>query len=193
MPDCKLDTGFNPADCVSLEQGGVTGALYLINYDDYLTATVTRGVDNEITAIVLTTVGAKAVKYDLTRGASIPTNPATINTGGKSGFLHTVLSFIPTKDMKVKTELTRLLNFGRVIAIVVLDSSVVANVYGNDLGLSLATYEEAPNDPAKGGGIQFTLATPADVTLENLPPATFFDTDRAITLAALEALLVPVV
>ena len=49
-----------------------------------------------------------------------------------------------------------------------------------------------PNDPSKGGGIDVTFTTPSDVTLENLPPVTFFDTDRATTLAALETLRTPV-
>lgn len=193
MPNCEIDLGFDPADCVSLEQGGVSGELYLINYDQYLTATVVRDVDNSISAITLVNIGDAAFKFALTRGASVPTTPLTVNNGGKSGFLHTVATFIPTKDMAIKTEFTRLINFGRVVAIVVLDSGVVANVYGNDLGLSMTAYEEAPNDPSKGGGLQITLSTPADVTLENLPPVTFFDTDRVATLAALEALLIPVV
>jgi len=190
---CDLSTDFAPADCISLEQGGVSGALYLINYEDYLAATIVRGTDNEITSISLIGTGTKAVKYQLTRGATVPTTPLTVNNGGKSGFLHTILTFIPTKAMDIKTELAGLINFGRVIAIVVLDSTVVANVYGNDLGLAMTAYEEAPNDPGKGGGLQITLSTPADVTLENLPPVTFFDTDRATTLTALEDLLTPVV
>lgn len=192
MPDCKIDIGFDPADCVTLESGGVSGALYLFNFNDWLIANITRGLDSAISAITLQGVGAAAFKYDLTRGSSVPSSPVTINDGGKSGFVHTLLSFVPTKDMAIKMQLTKLLNFGRVVAVVVLDSSVVANVYGNDLGLSLLTYEEAPTDPGKGGGIQFTLNTPSNTTLENLPPVTFFDTDRATTLAALEALLIPV-
>lgn len=193
MPDCELTSDFSPVNCIDLEQGGVNGALFLINFNDYLTATIVRDADNAITAITLTKIGAKAVKYDLTRGASVPDTPLTPNAGGKSGFLHSIATFIPTKDMAIKSELTKLINFGRVVAIVVLDSTIVSNVYGNDLGLSMTAYAETPNDPAKGGGLQVTLTTPADVTLENLPAATFFDTDRATTLAALEALLVPVI
>lgn len=188
----KLTTDFDPVNCVDLEQGGVTGKLYLINYDDWLTATVTKDAVGGISSIVLTNTGAKAVRYTLTRGATVPTTPLTVNNGGKSGYLHTVLTFIPTKDQAIKFELTNLINFGRVVAIVVLDSSVVTNVYGQDMGLVVSTYEEAPNDPAKGGGIQVTFSTPADTTLENLPPSTFLDTDRATTIAALDALIIPV-
>jgi len=193
MPVCKVTTDFEPADCFDLESGGVSGDLYLINWDDWLTATkVIDAVTKEVSGITLTETGSKAVKYGLTRGATVPTTPLTVNNGGKSGYMHTVLTFIPTKDQAVKAELTKLINFGRVVAIVVLDSSVVANIYGSDVGLSMTAYEEAPNDPGKGGGLQVTLTTPADTTLENLPPVTFFDTNRATTLAALEALLTPV-
>lgn len=193
MADCNITQGFSAADCVSLEQGGVSGDLYLINYNDYLTATITRDVDGTITDITLTNIGAAAFKYELTRGASVLTSPLTVNNGGKSGYLHNVAAFIPTKDQAIKSDLTNLINFGRVIAIPVLDSTVVANLYGNDMGLSMTAYEEAPNDPSKGGGLQVTFSTPADTTLENLPAVTVFDTDRTTTITMLEALLTPVV
>lgn len=193
MPDCNLSLGFSVTDCAGLEQGGVAGDLYLINYNDYLTATITEDLDKTITDIVLTTSGAQAFKFELTRGGAVLTSPLTVNNAGKSGYLHSVAAFIPTKEQATKTDFTNLINFGRVIAIVVLDSTVVANVFGNDMGLSMTAYEEAPNDPSVGGGLQITLSTPADTTLENLPGRTFFDTDRATTIANLEALLTPVV
>jgi hypothetical protein len=191
---CKLDTDFIPTDCTDLEIGGVSGKLYLISYNDWLTATVTRdATTGEISAVVLTNTGAKAVEYDLPRGGIVATSPFTKNNGGKSGWTHSLQVFIPTKNQAVKKELATLANYGRVVGIVVLDSSVVANVYGNDIGLEISAYEEAVNDPSKGGGIDVTLSTPADTTLENLPPITFFDTDRATTLSALDLLKTPVV
>ncbi len=193
MADCNITLGFSVTDCVGLEQGGTSGDLYLINYNDYLTATITEDLDKTITDIVLTTTGAQAFKFELTRGAPVLTSPLTVNNAGKSGYLHNVSAFIPTKDQATKTDLSNLINFGRVIAIPVLDSTVVANVFGNDMGLSMTAYEEAPNDPSVGGGLQITLSTPGDTTFENLPGRTFFDTDRATTIAKLEALLVPVV
>ncbi len=192
MAECNITAGFSVADCVGLEQGGTSGDLYLINYNDYLTATITEDPDKTITDIVLTTQGAQAFKFELTRGAPVLTSPLTVNNAGKSGYLHNVAAFIPTKDQATKTDLSNLINFGRVIAIVVLDSTVVANVFGNDMGLSMTSYEEAPNDPSVGGGLQIGLSTPADTTLENLPGRTFFDMDRATTIAKLEALLTPV-
>lgn len=189
---CILSTDFAPANCTTSEKGGVQSELYLINYADWVTATKTQSADGTYTAIALTTPTAKAVKYELARGATVPTSPFTKNAGGKSGWTHTVATFIPSKNQALKKELAALANFNRVVAIVVLDASIVSSVYGADCGLELNAWEEAPNDPAKGGGIQLTLATPPDVTLEDLPPVPFFDTNRADTLAALEALLVAV-
>lgn len=193
MP-CKIDIGFSPADCFDLGIGGVTGNMYLINFDDWKSATITRSVDKTITDVVLTTVGASAFKYELTRGGAAPASPETVNNGGKSGFAHSVVSFIPTREQAIKTEFAKLANFSRVIAILVMDDNkVVSEVYGDEAGLVLTAFDETPGDPAKGGGIQPTLGTPADTTLETLPPVNFFDTDRATTIAKLEALLVPVV
>lgn len=181
-----------PADCVSLESGGVSGAAYGIDYEVWKRATITESADGTITAITLTETGDQAIKYDLPYGASVPSTPFTQNNGGKSGFSHSVQMFLPTKLQAIKKELAGYGNFGRMVWIVVLDASVVANVFGNDMGLRLSAYDELPNDPAKGGGIDVTWSTPTDATLENLPPRTFFTTDRATTLAALETLLTPV-
>lgn len=186
----KITADFIPADYTKLEIGGVSGKVYVINYGDWLSTTKTESADGTITGIVLPT-GAKATEYDLPRGASIPSTPAVINSGGKSGFTHTVQMFIPTKDQAIKKEIVGQLNYGRVVLIVVLDSSIVAQVFGHDVGMSLTAYEEAPNDPSKGGGIDVTFATPSDVTPENMTPVTFFNTDRATTLADLNDLKTP--
>lgn len=184
----KLTTDFIPVDCTALESGGVSGKLYLLDYEDWLTATITRDSSGDISAIVLTNIGAKAIEYDLPRGATIASSPLTINNGGKSGFTHTLQAFIPTKDMDIKKEISCYINYRRAVGIVVLDSKIVAQVFGNDVGLQVTAYEEAPNDPSKGGGFDVTFSTPGDTTLENLPPATFFVTNRTATLAALTAL-----
>lgn len=189
---CKIETDLAFVDCSDLEVGGVSGAVYGIDFEAWRAATITADADGLISAITLTQTGDKAVKYDLPYGAPIPSSPFTQNNGGKSGWSHSLQMFLPTKQQDVKKEIAALANFGRMIWIVVLDASVTANVYGNDAGLRLSAYDELPNDPAKGGGIDVTFATPTDATFENLPPATFFNTDRATTIAALETLLTPV-
>jgi hypothetical protein len=195
MPNCVLTTDFEPSDCVSLGTGGTSGAVYLIDYDAYLEATVTEdATTKEISAIALTTLGSKAIKYDLTRGAPIVSSPLTVNNAGKSGYTHTVQFFVPVKTQALKTELTGYVNFKRAVLIVVIDSvTTPAEVFGNDVGMSVTAFDELTNDPAQGGGFNVTFSTPADVTLENLPARNFFITDRATTLAALETLRTAVV
>jgi len=194
---CKLESDFSVADCLALEKGGTTGTLYLVNYSDWVTATITEDADKQITDAVLTTVGSKAVSYDLPRGTAVnPSTPFTDNAGGKSGYTHSLELFIPTKDQVLKNEISGKGNYGRVVAIVVLDSSIVAQVFGNDVGMKLTAFEENPNDVSKGGGITVTFSTPTDITLENLPARTFgtgLEADRAATVVKLEALKVVVV
>jgi hypothetical protein len=189
---CEITTDFDPVNCLALGIGGVSGDLYLINFNDWLVADKPPALDGSITDIILQGVGAKATKYRLTRGGAVPTSEFTRNAGGKSGWTHSVQYFFPVKGQNYKNEIAGLANYGRVVAIVVLDNQVVANIYGNDVGLVLNAYSELPNDPSKGGGLDVTIGTPDDTTLENLPPLTFFDTDRVTTLAKLEALTTPV-
>lgn len=189
---CKLTTDVTFADCTNLEAGGTTGLAYGIDIEDFRTATVTREPDGTITNIVLTTPGAKAVKYDLPNGATVPTSPLTVNNGGKSGFAHSVGMFVPTKDQATKKEIAGYANFGAMVWVVILDASVVANTYGSDVGLTLTAYDEIASDPSKGGGLDTVWSTPADKTFESLPPVTTLSTDRAGTIAMLELLLVAV-
>lgn len=190
----KISTDFDITSCADLGTGGTSGSIYIFDYDDWLTATITEdATTREISAIVLTTTGAKATKYSLTRGAPIVSSPATVNNGGKSGYTHTVQFFFPEKTQSYKQELNEYLNCRRVVIAVVIDSKdVPVEIYGNDVGMSMTAFDEVANDAAQAGGFNITFSTPADVTLENMPPRNFIDTDRATTLAALETLLTPV-
>lgn len=189
---CKLTSDFTVSDCLTLEKGGTTGGLYLINYSDWVTADVTGDSDKQITDIVLTTVGAKAVYYDLPRGTAVnPSSQFVENTGGKSGYTNTLEFFIPSKSQALKNEISGKANYGRVVAIVVLDSSIVAQVFGSGVGMKLTGFEENPNDVSKGGGMTITFSTPTDISLEDLPSRVFgtgLEADRVTTIAKLDAL-----
>lgn len=192
MPNCVLTTDILPTDCVSLEVGGVSGQVYGIDFEQWRRAIITRFPEGTIDNIILNGTGDKAVKFDLPYGAPIPSTPFTQNNGGKSGFKHTLQMFLPTRDQTIKKEIAGYGNFGKMVWIVVLDSSDVANVYGDDVGMRLTAYDELPNDPAKGGGLDVTFSTATDSTLENLPPKQVFQTERAMTIAMLDALIIPV-
>lgn len=187
-----ITTDFLITDQATLEVGGVVGRMFIFNYDEWVMSTITKA-DGVITAISLATIGAKSTEYALTRGSIVPSTPLTVNNGGKGGFVHTLPIFIATKSQAVKNELASKINLGRSVIVVLLDSSIVAQVFGDGVGLQLTAYDELPNDPSKGGGIQCTFSTPTDVTVENMPPATCFITSRAATIAMLEATKTPVV
>lgn len=193
MPACELTIDLIPSDCVSLPTGGTTGAAYGISYEKWLNAVLTVAADGSISAIE-PAVGDEFIKYDLPRGATIPTTPLTVNNGGKSGFAHTLQMFVSSKAQDLRDELAGFANYNKLVWIVVIEgTNPVARIVGAENGLSLTAYDELENDPAKGGGADVTFSTPADNTLENRPPVNFFDTDRATTLAALTALETPAV
>ena len=191
MPACDLTLDLIPADCLSSPTGGTTGAAYGISYEKWLSCTLVVAADGSISSITPAT-GDEFIKYDLTRGATIPTTPLTVNNGGKSGFLHTLQMFVTSKAQDIRDEISGFANYNKLVWIVVIEGAdPVARILGADNGLSLTAYDELENDPAKGAGFDVTFSTAADNTLENRPPVNFFDTDRATTLAALETLLTP--
>ena len=193
MPECRLTDDFAPADCREFGVGGVTGAVYFIDYEDWLNATITQALDGfgGIEGIALAT-GAEAFKYELVRGGAVPSAPFTPNDGGQSGHTHTVQFFMaPAEKQKYKSQWTGYGNYRRAVAIVVMDGQNVSEVYGRTTGLAMSVYDELPNDPATGGGFTITISTPTNTTLEVAASDQFFNTDRATTIAALEALTTP--
>ena len=195
MP-CQLTTDFTPSDCRDVGVGGLTGAVYFIDYDSWSRATITDAVsgNGSIEAITLNGTGDQAIKYDLFPNSMTPDTPFTKNDAGQSGFTHTVPMFISPSFRQLKNEWVGYGNFRRVVAIIVTNNDVdsVAMVYGRTTGLELSAYSELPADQSTGGGFTITLTTPTTTTLEVAPSDAFFNTDRATTIAALEALLTPV-
>jgi hypothetical protein len=192
MPGCKLTSDFIPVDCRDAGIGGTSGAVYFIDYDDWINSAKVQDADNTYTGVTLPAGGSEAIKYDLFRGAPVPSSPYSQNDGGQSGFTHTLSMFVsPSNKQSVKDQWVGYGNYRRVVAIVVLDHQDVAQVYGVTTGMSISAYDELPNDQATGGGFTLTLTTPTNTTLEIAPSDKFFNTDRATTITALEALLTP--
>ncbi len=193
MPECRLTGDFAPSDCREFGVGGVTGAVYFIDYEDWLKATITPAADtfNGIEGITLAS-GAEGYKYELVRGGAVPSSPFTKNNAGQSGFTHTVQMFVsPANKQEIKNQWVGYTNYRRVVAIVVMDNQEVSQVYGRTTGLEVSVYDELPNDPSTGGGFTITLTTPTDTTLEVAPSDSFFNTDRDTTITALDALTTP--
>ena len=196
MKVCALTAGFSPADCTDLGIGGVTGTGYFITYDAWLSASKTTGANNDIANITLTRTGDRAWKFDFTLGAPVLSSPLTNNVGGKSGFMHSAVIFVPTKDPDQKKQFEDFVNYGKGVWVFELDSRESPfQIYGFDAGLKLSAMDELPNDPSQGGGFSMTWSTPADNTLENRLPVTFRDAtnSRTATIALLDALETPVI
>jgi hypothetical protein len=139
-------------------------------------------------------IGDKAIKYDLFPNALTPDSPFTKNDAGQSGFTHTLPLFAsPVNKQAIKNEWVGYGNYRRLVAIVVMNNAEVSQVYGRTTGLELSAYSELPADQSTGGGFTLTLTTPTTTTLEVAPSDAFFNTDRATTITALEALLTAVV
>lgn len=193
MPaSCKISSDFISATCAEglQEIGGHRGQIYAFNYSEWIAATKTIDADGRITDVVLTTTGAKAWYYELIEGSGTITSAALAPVdAGVSGFTHSVTLFFNSKDDAMKNQFINKANYGRMVLVVVLDSSIVAQVYGAKCGLKLSEFLEDANDPAKGGGFTITLMTPTNL-VENTAGVTFgtgLEADRVATIAKLEA------
>jgi hypothetical protein len=86
--------------------------------------------------------------------------------------------------------------YKRLTAIVIQPESLsfgdgAITVYGLDAGLDLVTLSRILNDVETGGSYRLQLATPEAGSNEPNLPVSFFTSDYATTLAAVEALLTP--
>jgi len=138
-----ITTDFLITNQATLEVGGVVGRIFIFNYDEWVMSTITK-VSGVITDIELASTGAKSTEYALARGSIVPATPLTVNNGGKGGFVHTLPIFIATKSQAVKNELVSKINLGRSVIVVLLDSSIVAQVFGDGVGLQMTAYDELP-------------------------------------------------
>ncbi len=171
MAVCKLTKNFEIADCAGLPAGGVTGRVYLFDFDDWLSGTPDRAEDGTITGLTLADE-AKGVRYALPVDSPMPSNEPVRNAGGLNGFKHTLEMYIPKVTQALRKEFVGLNNFGRCVAVVIKDSDQVANMYGSDSGLVMTSFIESPADGAVGGGAKVILASPEN-GMENYSAVTF--------------------
>ncbi len=171
MAECKLSKNFEISECSKLPAGGLTGAVYFIDFEEWLSSDNTLDNTGALTDIELAE-GAKFIKYDLPITSPMPATEVVRNAGGLSGYKHTVELYLPKINQEIRGEFTKLLNFGRVAVIVVRDSDEVSTMYGGDSGLVLTGFTETPADAAVGGGAKITLATP-EAGMESVPTRAF--------------------
>lgn len=192
---CKITIGLIPSDCQDISVGGVTGRFWLIPQADYLAAAITKGSDNEITAIVPVappSTFAFAYRFEVPP-RSIVTGNAFASNAGISGLNHLFTALVADMSMAQKNSLAALFNTARALVIVetqapkiavpVDDESPPYLLYGERSGLEMSATETNLGDQATGNGIMITLTTPTNSQLElNYP------TNVIMTTAAVEAL-----
>ena len=192
---CRINQGLIPSNCQDISVGGVTGRFWLINKSDYDAATITKGTDNEITAITagtLATGEAFAYRFEVPP-KSMVTGNAFSSVNGVSGVTHLVTALISDMSMAQKNSLVSMFNTKRALVIVETQAPKLAVpaesesppylLYGTESGLEVSAIETNLADQATGNGIMLTLTTPTNARLElNLP------TNVQMTTAAIEAL-----
>lgn len=175
---CEFDQAFTRTACESASIGGFTGRAWLINWDQWVQATLTEDATG-ITAITLANTGDQAYRVETARGSGVFAQTFTKNANGVSGYNHQVTLNIPTLAQAMKDAIDTLVNVNRVVVIIETDnfaegSSATASppyvVYGEKSGLELVTNEVNPTDQATSGLQVLTLGTPVNSQLEQKQP-----------------------
>lgn len=194
---CKINIGLVPSDCQDISIGGLTGRFWLIPQADFLAATLTKGSDNEITAIVPVEPPsgfAFAYRFEVPP-KSIVTGNAYTGNAGISGLTHLFTALVADMSMAQKNSLSALFNTGRALVIVETQAPKIAVpaddisppylLYGEGSGLEMSATETNLADQATGNGIMITLTTPTNSRLElNYPTNVQMTTAEIETLEA---------
>lgn len=184
---CLLTSG-GAFSCSALKQGGIFPTLYLYNWDDWKAATITRGVDGTISAIVNDT-GLKAWDFSVAdSGNLIPTCVLRAIEGGQDGFDHQIDSKLYLTTQAARENLSKL-RFGKVVAIVQRITGE-GLVYGEGVGLRISDWNESPGDAALGNVIQFVLKTPDNDPPETKTPVVIDTATYAGNVALIASLIV---
>lgn len=189
MSACGEITIGSTYSCSNPLQGGAKPNVRLINIDDIESVTISGTTPNLITAITLKT-GKQAYLFE-GFGKSVTPQQEVIKLGsGQNLYKHQVGLFIFDRTQVQKNNIQRLV-LGQFVAIVeaTKKDAQAFEVFG--LGNGLELVPGVINQlQENNGAYTIILATP-EGSAEALLPQTFFVTDYAATLAAVQALDVP--
>jgi len=189
MNECGyLDADIQPA-CDALPIKGMETRIFILNFEDWLNATVTQGATVDIISAIALASTKEA--YEAIVPPNFPKERYTSEKGdsGYAIYTHEIDVLVePTAEGKLFAK-----DAGRGRFVVIAekkakgtDKEDAFDVLGGDAGIEgTITYDSDAND----GHIAITIASPD--ARESGPPKTFFNTDYATTVAALEALLTP--
>jgi len=173
-------------DCTKPLQGGTRARLILINFDDKLSETYgsTPGL---LTALALKS-GKTAYAFEGFRNSVTPTSEKLTSASGQALWKHQVNFFIYENTQTQKNNIEKLGN-GKFIAIIQNSKSDEQAFEVLGLGNGLEMQDGAVNNKNENNGAyNIVLATGANQGESKLPQ-TWFNTDFATTLAAVDALL----
>ncbi len=164
---CKLDqsVAFN---CDFPQQGGIEAFVYVMNYSEWKTATVTvDGVTNEITNITLTEVGAQAFKVIVPKSNNIIATSVLRAIDGVDGFDDQIDLRINNIEQLVRESFARA-RFNKVVIIVKLlegrmqlfGGRVNATPEAVGVGMRISDWQDNQGDAGVGGTLQIVMKTP---------------------------------
>lgn len=180
-------------DCDNVLRGGAKESIRLINYSDiYPDGTVTI-VGRFVTAITLASGSKQAWKFEGFNRSMRP-KYELIRGAFSVGYKHTLDFLVFQIDDATKGNLEAMA-MTKVVAVVEnidQNDDVPFEVYGLDGGLELITNVRDLNDADSNGAFVLQLASP-DATPEGKMPFSWFITDLAATITAVEVLDTPTV
>lgn len=181
---CGTITRGSQPDCENPLKSGTRPRLFLANYDDLVSVTVSTSTPNLITAATFAT-GGTSFLFEGFKQDMKPTQEFIAPSNGANQVKHGVSFVVYDISQLQKNNLQRV-NKGRFIAIVENNGKNADSFEFYGLGSGLEIVPGLTRDTyANGGGYLITLATP-ESEFEPLLPQTFFSTDYATTLALVE-------
>jgi hypothetical protein len=193
MSECARISENLEIDCDAPLKGGTEDLGWLINWDDYKAATITRNISNPriIEDIVLPS-GGFAYRVEGQNNSILPKS-SFVKARFTGQFRHEVNFYVFKIDPETKDQLTKAGN-GRFVFIAenkhrTSTGNTSFEVYGGGSGLVVPDGGIARDSgDADTQGAYNIILSSADGSLESFLPESIFDTDYATSLAIIESL-----
>jgi hypothetical protein len=175
---------------------GIRKRLIGFNLADILTVTYDVAKKNVIKSIVLKPGGKAAFVFEGIKQSITPTQelrPQTTSNGWQHGILMSIFDVSSEQKINIQGMANKSTVWVVENANDSSNSDSIFEVYGLGRGLEAETITRSPTDTESGAAYVIQLQTPAEGGSEVVPVESWFDTDYATTLAAVETLLTPTI
>jgi hypothetical protein len=180
-------------NCADPLTPGIRKRLIGFNYDDIADVQYNVTKTNVIESITLAS-GTQGWVFEGIKQSIVPTQELVPQTAS-NGWKHGVLQSLFDVSSEQKLNIQGMANKGTVWVVENANDSSnsdsIFEVYGLGRGLEAETITRSPVDSESGAAYVIQLSTPAEGGNEVVPVESWFDTDYATTLAAVESLLTP--